>query len=603
MPPEFPIRLAVMISLVITLGGLGFIFIASFYESTTPLLLVEYFGLAMTTGPALVISLVGALTLLNIPLTEFSLSTAFLTSCGVSILGFLIKKPKIRIKRSFFPYQDLAENILPLSLFFALLILRLVQLRDIFVPTGYDGIFHTALLQEAAEGSDLSSYSIFQIGFPAVSLVIHSLWNLSPAETILLTTQWLGAVCGLSFYIFARRYIRNVYAAGLSFVVYAFLLLFPSALAVWGQYSFLLGLMLLPPAILTSMDWANHRSSIWPALLLVLSLAFTHIESLLIWSSFVVVYVLHRIVLRKSIRVETLSDSKEVFLRLLLVVSPVVMVALPMTFAPFRNYLLQQSVVSPLAKTDLEFSISYLLRLLRLHDSFFIFLGIGWILWSLVWSRKLLFVTVFWPLAIFFFIWLQDGLTKSSIFTYTDLILFLCLPLALSIGLLARQGFTLLMRMDALDHRPLSRRLVKGRLSILLLIGTVMGIASSPLSMDQRRILFTGDDMLAMQWISASTPSDSGFLIRNTTLNSNILVPSDGGGWIPLLTGRRTIIPQTGELSDICGFAADHGASYMYFGRQTGDEGFDLRLSDLDEATYEVVYGSQSVEIAALRCP
>jgi hypothetical protein len=225
-----------MISFVIALGGLGSIFIASFYESTEPLLLVEYFGLAMATGTALVISVVGVLTLLNIPLTGFSVSTALLTGCGVSILGFLIKKPQIRIKRSSIPYQDLAENILPLSLFFALLILRLVQLRDIFVPPGYDGIVHTALLQEAAEGSDLSSYSIFQIGFPAVSLVIHSLWNLTPAETILLTTQWLGAVCGLSFYIFARRYIRNVYAAGLSFVVYAFLLLFPSALSAWGQH-------------------------------------------------------------------------------------------------------------------------------------------------------------------------------------------------------------------------------------------------------------------------------------------------------------------------------------------------------------------------------
>ncbi|HEX5942111.1 MAG TPA: hypothetical protein VFY66_07525, partial [Anaerolineales bacterium] len=206
-------------------------------------------------------------------------------------------------------------------------------------------------------------------------------------------------------------------------------------------------------------------------------------------------------------------------------------------------------------------------------------------------------------LAILFFTWLQYEVTKSSIFTYTDLILFLCLPLALCIGLLARQVFTLLMKMDALDHRPLSRRLIQSRLSIILIICTGLGIARSPLSMDQRRVLFTGDDVLAMQWISTSTPKDSGFLIRNTTLNSNTLVPSDGGGWIPLLTGRRTIIPQTGELSDICGFAGDHGVNYMYFGRQTGDEGFDLRLSDLDEATYEIVYGSQSVEIAALRCP
>src|SRR5687767_9297624 len=123
--------------------------------------------------------------------------------------------------------------------------------------------------------------------------------------------------------------------------------------------------MFLPPAIFTSVGWANYRSNTRPALLLLLSLAFTHIECLLIWFSFIVAYALNPIAVRKSIRVEHLSDSKEVFLRLLLVVSLVVIVALPMTFHPFRNYLPHQSIISPLAKTDLEFSISYLLRLLR----------------------------------------------------------------------------------------------------------------------------------------------------------------------------------------------------------------------------------------------
>ena len=599
---EFLIRLAVIISFIIAIGGLGFIFTASFFESMKPLRFVEYFGLAIAIGLALVIVSVSVLTLLNIPLTRSNFAIALLIGCGVSILRLLTKRSQIKIRQSLFPYQVLIENILPFSLFVALIVLRLVQIRDVFVPNAYDGLVYTMLLQESAETSAISLYNIFYFGFPGLSLVVLSLWDLTPAETVLLTSQWLGAVCGLSFYIFARRYIHNVYAAGLSVVVYAFLLLFPSALAAWGQYSFLLGLTLLPPAILTSMDWLARKSNIWPALLLALSLALTHPGSLFAWSSFILVYVLNQIALSKPIRPETLSNPKEAFLRPLLLIFPVVMVTLSRALHPLRHYFLQNNVLSPLPETDLGFGIPYLLRLFRTHDSFFIFLGISWIVWSLVWKRKFLYVTLFWPLAIWFFIWLQYEVLRSPFFTYTNLVIFLCLPLALCIGLFAHQLFMLLMRVDSVDRGPLSRSLAKSRLSILLTIGILLGICLSPLSMDQRRVLFTDEDGLAMQWISTNTPSDSSFLIRNITLGNNTLIPSDGGGWIPLLTGRRTVIPQTGELYDICAFAAEHGVNYMYFGKQTGDAGFDLRLSDLDEATYEVAYGSQAVEIAALRC-
>lgn len=600
---EFLIRFAVMISFILVIGGLGFIFIASFFRSTKPLRPVEYLGLSMAVGMALIIFLVGLLTLLHVPLTPLNLTVVLLGCCGVSLLRLLTQKPEIRVRRSLLRHQDLAENILPLGLFLALIVIRLVQNWDVFVPNGYDGLIHTTLLQQSAETGSISSYSIFQIGFPALSLVVHSLWKLTPAETILMTGQWLSAVCGLSFYLFARRYINNVYAAGLSFVIYAFLLMFPSTLAAWGQYSFLLGMTLLPLANLTSMDWITRKSSSWTAMLLALSLALTHLASLLFWSLLIAVYAGYRIALRKPVRSETLSDSQEFFLRPLLLISPVVIFTLSRAIHSLQNYFLQSNRLSPVPETDFGFGITYLLRLFKTHDSFFIVLGLSWILWSLVWKRRSLYVTLFWPLAIWFFIWLQYEVLRSPIFSYDDLIVFLCLPLALCIGLLARQMVTMLKKMGSLDHRPLSGRQAMSRLSIILALSTLVGLSNTPLSLDQKKIMFTDDDLLAMQWINANTARDAGFLIRNTTQSNNALIPSDGGGWIPLLTGRRTVIPQTGELYDICVFAAEHGVNYMYFGKQTGDEGFDLRLSDLEDTTYKVVYGSRAVEITALRCP
>jgi hypothetical protein len=113
----------------------------------------------------------------------------------------------------------------------------------------------------------------------------------------------------------------------------------------------------------------------------------------------------------------------------------------------------------------------------------------------------------------------------------------------------------------------------------------------------------TDEDILAMQWISASTPRDSGFLIRTISGSDNTLIPSDAGGWITFLTGRRTIIPEMGELYNICDFAVEHNVNYVYFGKQRGKDPFDLRVSDLDLDSYTVVYGTPSVEIVSLRCP
>jgi len=184
-----------------------------------------------------------------------------------------------------------------------------------------------------------------------------------------------------------------------------------------------------------------------------------------------------------------------------------------------------------------------------------------------------------------------------------DLIVFLSIPLAFSIGLLVQKLLLLLIKLDSYEAQPFFRHRLKSHLSILLMIAMLVGIFSSPLSMDQATALFTNEDMLAMSWIITNTPKDAGFLIRTTSWNNNTLIPSDGGGWITFLTGRRIIIPGMGELYDICDFAKQHDVNYIYFGKQRGNDRFDLRLSDLNADSYTVAYGTQSVEIASLRCP
>jgi len=56
-------------------------------------------------------------------------------------------------------------------------------------------------------------------------------------------------------------------------------------------------------------------------------------------------------------------------------------------------------------------------------------------------------------------------------------------------------------------------------------------------------VLATRDDMAAMEWIRDHIPSDAKFLINVRHWQGGTYVGTDGGYWIPLLTGRATVLP------------------------------------------------------------
>ena len=54
----------------------------------------------------------------------------------------------------------------------------------------------------------------------------------------------------------------------------------------------------------------------------------------------------------------------------------------------------------------------------------------------------------------------------------------------------------------------------------------------------------TYPDLTAMEWIQANTPAEANFLVEGTLIYGGIsAVGADGGGWIPLLSGRQNSIP------------------------------------------------------------
>jgi hypothetical protein len=67
----------------------------------------------------------------------------------------------------------------------------------------------------------------------------------------------------------------------------------------------------------------------------------------------------------------------------------------------------------------------------------------------------------------------------------------------------------------------------------------------------EEHMLFTPADAPAMEWIKTHTPADARFLVDMfPAYNDSLFVGSDGGWWIPLLTGRQTTLPPITYVSE-----------------------------------------------------
>jgi hypothetical protein len=603
-PPSLFMRFAEMASFTIAFGITGFIFLLLFLDIKALQDLPESAGLAISAGLILVIVLVFALNFLGIPITKTNVSIAFMGVFTISIFRLYKKKPAFKIRLPDLTLPKLFESLLPLIIFFIVLAVRTSQIKDIFVPNWYDGLIHTSLLNRFLSNAKFPLDGIYHIGFHTIVLAVNYYWGLSLPETILILGQWLSAVGGLTFYYLVLRYTKNHYVAGVSQVAYSLFLLFPSYLTSLGRYPFLLGITLLPLTILTSLNWiTNKKSNYMIALLFIAALSLAHYGALLFWFAFIFVSLVSKMTFETRVRFNLLRYENELFLRPALLVLPIFFIILPKAINLINHPFIMANIIARAQDPSFGIYTQALLEKFQSKNYFFFFLWIIWLPWAFVRKRRFLFITVLWPLAGWFFTWAQYQIAGFSISTYVNLIIFLCMPLAYTFGLIFRELLLCLRYVNSFYSLHFSRNFLKGLPAVLLIIGMLFGIYSGPQSIDLTKTLFTNDDMLAMNWIENNTPRDAAFMVRTIIWSNQTLVPYDGGGWITYTTGRRIIIPQIGELYDICEFSKLNGVNYIYFGNKPLIKTFDLRLDNLSQDSYLVAYQNQSVKIYSLNCP
>jgi hypothetical protein len=599
--PTFAFRFLALTILSLMVGGFGHLLLTTLFRNSVSERWDDRFILALTTGLASMVILITGMCVLAMPLNIGYLRAAFWGISGILIAGALLKGRLTGsvVKHAVINREQLFRVLILAGILLGLTYSRVLQIREIIVPNWIDGLIHTTRLHQYIAREAIPLDSIYHTGFHALALFIHALLGLSEADSVLLSGQWLSAVSGLSLYLLCRRCIRNPFYSYMSVILYSHFLFFPSHLISWGRYPFLLGLALLPPAIISAIDWMTGQNRNYLLVLIfVFATALAHYGTLLLWFSFTLAYIIINAWSGKRQK-DSLHTERPALIRLIVLIIPLFFLMAP----KIVNLAGRQDVLGIMLSRDQNNGFgpdeSAALTLALENSYFLTLLWIALVAPSLIWRKSTFWMLVLWSLLALLLTWIQYSLFGLSVTSYTNLIVFLSMPFAISISMIL-EGLSNSDAMESNSAQPGQLRGATkaqvGALAILLALGTYL---SSDTISNETRIFYPADQS-AMEWIENNAPQESVFMIRSFLWGEE-LAPSDAGGWITLLTGRLTVYPEMGEYHDACGYIESNGVNYVYFGKQRDDSNFDIQLSDIS-GKYSTVFSNEGVDIVRVTC-
>ena len=519
-------------------------------------------------------------------------STSLLISTGGVFLGPLIflfyRTRKCPLRLTDFKKEHFVMGILLL----VLLVAKLIEIRAILVPNWVDGLVHVTILQKLVQKGFIPIDRIYHTGFHAAAIFIHFIFGISLSNTILWFGQWVALLTGLSFYAFLRKNKVHFFLSFCGTILYCMVFLFPSYLIAWGRYPFLLGLALVFPTISTTLDWVKNKHHYFEALIFLCALALVHYGALLIWFSYLVSYFL----LTKRKKMGPSHSSARLVRFVLLFLFPLTFLLLKgMNFLSQKS--LQAMLVGKLGNPDFGEDIRVVVSLIQKHDLLFLAITFSIILSALLLKWKPTVRFAVWPIVLFFLVWTQYTAIGFSVTSYVNALIFLSGPIVI-LCMFALQNILVKTSKFHGKNKLYVRRVF---IPVVLAVFSVIGICSSWNLITPGTTLFTFEDSMAMTWIQTHTSQDATFFIQSFIWGDE-LMPSDGGGWISVLTGRNVIYPTTvGEFQDMADYATDHSVNYIYFGKEF-DPDFKLKLEDIN-TPYQVVFQTKNVMILKLNTP
>lgn len=515
-------------------------------------------------------------------------------------------------------------------------LLRLVQIRDLVLPAWVDSLQHVLVTQLVTlQGQVPRSYDpllpvtvfTYHFGFHADTAVFAWLSGLPIPQAMLLLGQALNGASALAAYLLAVRLTRRKIAGVAAAAAVGLVSYLPAYYASWGRYTQLTGMLLLPAALVAALEWleAAQRDYRWLLLagLLQAGLFLTHARVSIFGVCFLLAYGLF------TASAHLRSGNKRGIAELGVRSGLLALVGLGLS-APWLVQLLTTMIAAVRAAPGsvsgepsynaVPFELLFIAR----NRELMAVAALGALAGLLQRRRETVWILL-WCLIVVLVVnpqWL--GLPSIELMNNATAVIALFLPLSVLSG----QAVTFVW-----DQAPWVLQRAAGRTGIrwhvtaavrvgmaLLLAGIALWGAWGMVSIiNPDTILATADDLAGMAWIRENTAPDALFLINTRHWQLDVYTGTDGGYWISLLTGRRTLLPVLGysyggaeyvqhitELAQIVSQTKDaqetqfhtileqERVAYIYIGAKGGALTPQMFLGD---SRYRPVYNSGEVWI------
>jgi hypothetical protein len=582
--------------------------------------------LSSCAGMAFPPVLLYALEVLDVRLTRIIIVYILLCLVGLFFLAHIIRL--LRGRGRPISTNRLQNNAGVVREFSELTFDNVLQVNQLFVPNWTDGLAHQNAIDGLFANGVIPPGQIYHFGYHLTVFFAESLVDSASPEATLIFGQWLSVATGMSFYALAQKVLGAKGLPLICLAFYWFLSPFPSYLVAWGRYPFLMGMALLPAAILFGMEWVTTRKSgsFLLSVLSALSLLVVHASVFAIWSISLTSLLIFRLLdnrsefsnekLRRHSIYRIAAQIGFLILLIVLLILPKVRTIVAFSETCYEGYtslglcfsrignlsqifgvpranshgLLAATYGNPEKNIDQFREIvtnpdtKYQLGLTFRHGGGILWLcGVVGLAYIFRTKRKMFYRISLWFILIIAVSFLQMMLFDIAVPSPTNIIIFLSVPITLLSG--AALQFLSFAPNDSMHFRNINLAAILG----LVLVSAYDSIAV----VNPATTFFNQKDGEAMTWIRQNTEINDLILI-NSFYWGNWRLPSDGGGWIRSLTGRNTVFASSQqEFADIQRLINSNNIRYIYLGDGYGE----LQPSAFGSSKYELVYHKNGVYI------
>lgn len=513
-------------------------------------------------------------------------------------------------------------------------VVRFLEIRGLVLPAWVDSPQH-ALVSQLIElqGQVPRSYEpllavndfFYHFGWHVNLVVFHWLSGLSIPQAMLVLGQAFNAACALTVYLLTLRLTGRKLAAIVSMLVVGLVSYMPAYYVTWGRYTQLTGVLLLPAAMVASLDWLEVEKRNWSMLgmaaLLQSGLFLTHARVSVYGVCFFVVYVAYEGV-RRFVRRERMQ-AVELGRRASLLAGLALGCSAPWLWRVVSSVSASLRASGRGLAGDPSYNAFPWGLLWVPHNRALIALAICGAGVGLFRREKGTVLILGWMGLVTLL--LNPGvlgLPATGLVNNATAVIALFLPLAALSGQafvwfwdLSRDRCCVFLSKLSQQRMPMLRVV----LVLMMVALAVWGAWSLVSVVNPVTVLATAADLDGMRWIQENTAPSALFMVNSRLWQLSVYAGTDGGYWIPLLTGRRTLLPsfpytygtpsfvrhvtdvakvvseaKSGDDSGLWSVIEQEQVDYVYIGARGGRLTPQMFLSS---SRYRVVYNNGEVWI------